>query len=150
MLTNRSVPVDTVLPHVTYKNLPEAIDWLSRTLGFVEHYRYGDPVSGAQVRLGQCIDHGESGARRLSQSGRARVWNAKPDHLSSRMSSSTLRTAKAPGQTIVEDLHETEYGELQYAVDDLGRPPLAVFPARARREPGCVGRDVPSAEITWS
>ncbi len=52
MLTNRSVPVDTVLPHVTYKRLPEAMDWLTRTFGIVEHFRYGDPVSGAQVRLG--------------------------------------------------------------------------------------------------
>ena len=26
---NRSVPVDTVLPHVTYKDLPRAILWLT-------------------------------------------------------------------------------------------------------------------------
>jgi uncharacterized glyoxalase superfamily protein PhnB len=53
MLTNRSVPVDTVLPHVTYKHLPEAMAWLGRTFGLVEHYRYGNPISGAQVRLGK-------------------------------------------------------------------------------------------------
>jgi hypothetical protein len=27
---NRSVPADTVLPHVTYQNLEEAIGWRSR------------------------------------------------------------------------------------------------------------------------
>ena len=55
MLRNRSVPVDTVLPHVVYKDLPEAIEWLSKMLGFVEHYRYGDPLSGAQVHLGRAF-----------------------------------------------------------------------------------------------
>ncbi|MGC2612825.1 MAG: hypothetical protein WA354_02260, partial [Terracidiphilus sp.] len=48
MLKNRSVPVDFVLPHITYRNLPQAIGWLAVTFGFVEHYRYGDPVQGAQ------------------------------------------------------------------------------------------------------
>ena len=52
MIENRSVPTNTVLPHVHYPDLPEAIAWLTRTFGFREHYRYGDPVSGAQVHLG--------------------------------------------------------------------------------------------------
>lgn len=52
MLTNRSVPANTVLPHVVYQNLADAIAWLNKTFGFAEHYRYGDPVSGAQLHLG--------------------------------------------------------------------------------------------------
>ncbi len=51
-IENRSVPTNTVLPHVHYPDLVEAIEWLTRTFGFREHYRYGDPVSGAQVHLG--------------------------------------------------------------------------------------------------
>ena len=54
-MKNRSVPVDTVLPHVFYQDVVAAIDWLSKTFGFVEHYRYGQPngpVSGAQMHLG--------------------------------------------------------------------------------------------------
>ena len=31
---NRSVPVDTVLPHVIYQNLGEAMAWLTRAFGF--------------------------------------------------------------------------------------------------------------------
>ena len=50
---NRSVPTDILLPHVSYRELPEAIDWLGRAFGFVEHYRYGDPVGGAQMHLGK-------------------------------------------------------------------------------------------------
>jgi uncharacterized glyoxalase superfamily protein PhnB len=38
---NSSVPVDTVLPHITYENLDRAIEWLSEAFGFLEHYRYG-------------------------------------------------------------------------------------------------------------
>ena len=34
MIPNRSVPTDTVLPHIAYRNLNEAIPWLTRTFGF--------------------------------------------------------------------------------------------------------------------
>ncbi|SPE39981.1 hypothetical protein SBA3_3530011 [Candidatus Sulfopaludibacter sp. SbA3] len=52
MLKNRSVPADVLLPHVVYPDVEEAIAWLGKAFGFQEHYRYGDPVSGAQVHLG--------------------------------------------------------------------------------------------------
>lgn len=118
MLTNRSVPVDTVLPHVTYKRLPEAMDWLSRTFGFVEQYRYGDPASGAQVRLGNAFIMVRT----------ARGDFRSPAELGFGNQSLTIfvedvelhfERSKAAGAHIVEDLHETEYGELQYGVEDL-------------------------------
>jgi hypothetical protein len=34
MIENRSVPPDTVLPHVAYQDVDEAIAWLSKTFGF--------------------------------------------------------------------------------------------------------------------
>lgn len=118
MLTNRSVPVDTVLPHVTYKHLPEAMNWLSKMFGFVEHYRYGDPVSGAQVRLGNAYLMVRA----------ARGDYRSPAELGFGNQSLTVfiedvvrhfEHSKAAGAKIVEDLHETEYGELQYGVEDL-------------------------------
>jgi hypothetical protein len=42
MIKNRSVPPDTVLPHVMYQDLASAIVWLGKTFGFREHYRYGE------------------------------------------------------------------------------------------------------------
>jgi uncharacterized glyoxalase superfamily protein PhnB len=54
-MNNRSVPTDTVLPHLVYQNVGEAIAWLTKTFGFAEHYRYGDPVDGAQMRLGKAV-----------------------------------------------------------------------------------------------
>lgn len=55
MIKNRSVPADTVLPHITYTNLPLAIEWMAAIFGFVEHYRYGNPVQGAQMHLGKAF-----------------------------------------------------------------------------------------------
>jgi uncharacterized glyoxalase superfamily protein PhnB len=118
MLTNRSVPVNTVLPHVTYKRLPEAMDWLTRTFGIVEHFRYGEPVSGAQVRLGNAYIMVRA----------ARGDYRSPAELGFGNQSLTIfvedverhfEHSKAAGANIVEDLHETEYGELQYGVEDL-------------------------------
>lgn len=117
MLRNRSVPVDTILPHVMYKNLPEAIAWLVKTFGFVEHYRYGDPLSGAQVHLGNAFIM-------LNQ---ARGEYCNPAELGFRTQSLTVfveeieqhyERARAAGANLVEELHETVYGELQYAVLD--------------------------------
>lgn len=53
MIMNRSVPPDTLLPHVVYQNVVDAIEWLTRTFGFRECYRYGEPVSGAQMQIGK-------------------------------------------------------------------------------------------------
>src|ERR1700733_8724529 len=40
VISNRSVPTDAVLPHIVYRDVEQAISWLSRALGFVERYRY--------------------------------------------------------------------------------------------------------------
>src|SRR6185312_4656208 len=46
MMKNRSVPCDTVLPHVVYQDVASALAWLTAVFGFAEHYRYGEPVQG--------------------------------------------------------------------------------------------------------
>jgi uncharacterized glyoxalase superfamily protein PhnB len=117
MLRNRSVPVDTVLPHIMYKNLPEAIAWLCGTLGFVEHYRYGDPLSGAQVHLGKAFimlkqadaDYRNPAGLGFGTQDLTVFVEDIEEHFS------RARAAKA---NLVEDLHETVYGELQYALVD--------------------------------
>lgn len=116
-MKNRSVPVDTVLPHIIYRNLPAAIDWLSNVFGFREHYRYGEP-SGAQMHLGN--------AYIMVRSARPGDATAKPG--SEQTASLTVfvddveahfRQAKSAGAKIVEELHEVMYGEKQYGVEDL-------------------------------
>jgi len=122
MIENRSVPTDTVLPHVVYQSVEAALAWLATTFGFIEHYRYGEPggpVSGAQVHLG--------GAWIMLHS--ARPGSASPAQLGASTQSLTVfvddvdarfERAKSAGARIVEELHETCYGERQYGVEDLG------------------------------
>jgi uncharacterized glyoxalase superfamily protein PhnB len=118
MISNRSVPTDAVLPHVTYRDVEEAIAWLSEKFGFVEHYRYGNPVSGAQVRIGKA----------WIMLKRAGHEEGIPKALGFGTQSLTIfledlerhfQQAKSAGVTILEELHETVYGELQYAAEDL-------------------------------
>jgi len=120
MLKNRSVPADLLLPHLTYTDLAKAIHWLTSTFGFVEHYRYGDPVQGAQLHLGNAFIMVNS----------ARPGRSSPAALGSETQSLTIfiddveahyAQARAAGASIVEELHETAYGELQYGVEDLER-----------------------------
>jgi predicted enzyme related to lactoylglutathione lyase len=117
MIENRSIPTKTLLPHVHYSDVAKAIAWLSQTFGFTEHYRYGNPVSGAQLYLGDAwimaklAPPGEASPRKLGYGTQSLTIfvDAVDEHFA---------RAKAAGATIVEELHETVYGELQYGVED--------------------------------
>ncbi|HEY6334134.1 MAG TPA: VOC family protein [Blastocatellia bacterium] len=120
-MKNRSVPTDIVLPHLAYNDLPAAIAWLKSVFGFAEHYRYGGPggdVEGAQMHIGDA----------WIMVGRAKDRWASPKQTGYNTQSLTIfvddvdghfANAKSAGATIVEELHETEYGERQYGVLDL-------------------------------
>jgi uncharacterized glyoxalase superfamily protein PhnB len=119
MISNRSVPTDTLLSHIVYRDLEAAIVWLSQAFGFVEHYRYGRPPSGAQMSAGNA----------WVMLRQARDGEATPKELGFGTQSLTVfiedieahfARAKFAGVTVLENLHETEYGELQYAAEDLG------------------------------
>jgi len=118
MLRNRSVPTDVILPHLAYKDVARAIDWLVKTFGFVEHYRYGEPAQGAQLHMGNAWIMLNS----------PRQGRSSPFDLGSGTQSLTVFVenveshfahSKAAGAKIFEDLNETAYGELQYGVEDL-------------------------------
>ena len=118
MLTNRSVQTNTLLAHVYYRDIAEASDWLTETFGFSEHYRYGEPVGGAQMHLGNA----------WIMLKRVRAGSASPVQLGVATQSLTVfvenvdthfQRAKAAGAKIVEELNETIYGERQYGVEDL-------------------------------
>ena len=120
MLKNRSVPVDTVLPHLVYEDVAGALAWLARTFGFTEHFRYGErggPVQGAQMHLGDAWVMLTS----------SRPDRASPSRLGYRTQSLTVfvedidahyQNAESAGAKIVEEIHETEYGERQYGAED--------------------------------
>jgi uncharacterized glyoxalase superfamily protein PhnB len=118
-MRNRSVPVDVILPHVSYRNVAEAMVWLTRVFGFEEHYRYG--VEDGQVSGGDM----HMGAAHVMVRTRG---GATPAELGFGTQSLTVfvedveahyARAKAEGARIMEEPHETEYGEFQYAALDL-------------------------------
>jgi len=121
MLKNRSVPADIVLPHLTYQNVAEAMAWLTRVFGFTEHYRYGEPgapVDGAQMHLGDAwimLNLPRAERRTPTQAGchtqSLTVFVEDVD--------AHFERSKSAGAKIVEELHETAYGERQYGVEDL-------------------------------
>jgi uncharacterized glyoxalase superfamily protein PhnB len=118
VISNRSVPTDTVLPHLMYRDLEQAIAWLSKAFGFVEHYRYGDPISGAQMSAGnawimlKAARHEDATPKRLGFGTQSLTIFVEDLH-------AHFEQAKSAGVTLLEDLHETVYGELQYAAEDL-------------------------------
>jgi uncharacterized glyoxalase superfamily protein PhnB len=118
MLRNRSVPADTVLPHIRYRNLAEAIVWLCEKFGFREHYRYGDPLSGSQLHLGDAwvmVTAAPAEYRTPTELG---YWEQMLTIFVMDVDAHFAQ-AKAAGVTIVEELHETIYGERQYGAEDL-------------------------------
>jgi uncharacterized glyoxalase superfamily protein PhnB len=118
MLNNRSVPTNILLPHLVYQDVDAAAAWLGSVFGFEEHYRYGEPTGGVQMHLGAA----------WIMLTRAREGRSSPAKMGSWTQSLTVfvedvekhyERAKAGGARIVEELHETVYGELQYGATDL-------------------------------
>lgn len=117
MISNRSVPADIILPHIAYRNLTEAIAWLSGVFGFTEHYRYGNPLSGAQMYLGKaCIMvKSEPNQPNPAQLGYGtQSLTVFLDDVDAHFA-----RAKAAGAEILEEPHETVYGEYQWASTDI-------------------------------
>jgi uncharacterized glyoxalase superfamily protein PhnB len=117
-MKNRSVPAEIVLPHLVYRNVSQACEWLARVFGFTEHYRYGDPVSGIQMYLGDAT---------IMITG-PREGTDSPATLGCSTQSLTIfvadvdahyAKAKREGAITFEEPHETVYGEWQYGAIDL-------------------------------
>lgn len=120
-MKNRSVPADVILPHLTYRNVADALAWLAKAFGFVEHYRFGEPggrVNGAQMHLGDAwimLNSARPGSASPAQAGhQTQSLTVFVDDVDAH-----CERAKLAGAKIVEDLHETAYGERQYGVEDL-------------------------------
>jgi uncharacterized glyoxalase superfamily protein PhnB len=112
VIENRSVPTSSLLPHVVYRNLADAVDWLRKTFGFVEYYRYGEPISGAMMRSGSAYMMLKAARdERQPQTSLLTIFVDDVD--------AHYAKAKSAGARIFEDLNETCYGEKQYGVEDL-------------------------------
>jgi uncharacterized glyoxalase superfamily protein PhnB len=118
VIKNRSVPADIILPHLMYPDVAAAADWLAVHFGFKEHYRYGEPVSGAQMYLGKAyimLKATQPGSASPSEAGCVtQTLTVFVDDVDEH-----YENTKAAGARIVEELHETGYGERQYGVMDF-------------------------------
>lgn len=115
------MPTDTVLPHVVYQNVAEALAWLTMTFGFTEHYRYGEHdglVSGAQMHAGNAwimLTSARPGRASPVEAGhRTQFLTVFLDDVDAH-----FERTKSTGARIVEEIQETIYGERQYAAEDL-------------------------------
>jgi uncharacterized glyoxalase superfamily protein PhnB len=131
-MRNRSVPVDGVLPHLVYQDVAGAIAWLAEVFGFEEHFRYGDPAApqGAQIYLGNAwvmLSSAREGRASPKELGR---WTQSLTVFVEDVEGHYART-KARGARVVEEPHETVYGEFQYAAEDL-EGHLWIFSRHAR------------------
>jgi len=120
-MRNRSVPSDTLLPHIAYPDVAAAIEWLTRVFGFREHYRYGDPAapSGAQMFFGPAVFMIESSRPGRMSASEAGHWTQSLTLFVEDVDSIYERV-QATGATIGEEIQDTIYGERQFGVLDLG------------------------------
>lgn len=118
-IENRSVPASVMIPHVHYRDVLEAVAWLGKAFGFDEHFRYGDPsaVSGSQIHLGDAwlmIRRSASNEKTPAQLG----YGTQSLTIFVEDVAGCFRRAKSAGAKIVEEPHETEYGEFQFVALD--------------------------------
>ena len=117
-MKNRSVPTDTLLPHVVYADVSDACAWLTRVFGFMEQYRYGESVSGIQMHLGEAYLM-LTGPRTGTQSPARLGFGSQMLTVFVADVSAHYDRTRREGGRIWEELHETVYGERQYGVEDL-------------------------------
>ena len=114
-MRNRSAPPTSVTPVLSYPNVAAAVDWLTRTFGFVEHVRISD--HRAQLGFGDGslivadVSQGRSAPTPASDTHSIMVRVDDVDEHYQRVS--------AAGAQVVSTPETHVYGERQYAVIDL-------------------------------
>ena len=103
--------------HVTYRDLESAAAWLRTRPGFVETFRYGEPVAGIQMRRGDAV----------IMLNLPTATRKPPIDAGAATQSLTIvvddvdrlyEAISGTGDRIVEALNETMYGERQFVVAD--------------------------------
>ena len=116
MRTNRSIPSATVVPVLIYPDVREAVAWLGAAFGFVERVRIGeDHRSQLKVGDGGVIIGDVHGERQPPRAGEVtHSVMVRVDDVAAH-----CERARANGALIVMEPVDFEYGERQYAAEDL-------------------------------
>lgn len=117
MKSNRSIPSATVIPVLVYPDVRAAVEWLTEVFGFAERIRIGEDHR-SQMRIGEdgaVIVADVRGQRTAPTPGvethllKVRVEDVRAQY----------ERVKSRGASIVNELAEQPFGELQFTVDDL-------------------------------
>jgi uncharacterized glyoxalase superfamily protein PhnB len=115
---NRSAPPCSITPVLTYPDVGDAVAWLTRVFGLVEHVRIGDHRAQVGFGDGALIVADASYDRRPpgidAASTHAHSVMVRVDDLDAH-----YQTALAAGASILSEPADHSYGERQYAVADL-------------------------------
>jgi uncharacterized glyoxalase superfamily protein PhnB len=114
---NRSAPHARVAPVLTVADVRAAVAWYLDVFGFVEHVRIGE---GHRAQLG--LPDGPAAELVVAE---VRPGRRTPEQLASHQVmfkvadvSAVVEHAVAKGATVVDPIHDWEYGERQAAVRD--------------------------------
>jgi uncharacterized glyoxalase superfamily protein PhnB len=125
-IANRSKPGGTIVPHLIYDDVDEAIKWLCATFGFTERLRIGDEKG----RVGHAqLDIGDGGGILLGESRSAGGVEYRPPGTAGVVSTTLLvhvddvdqhyEHVKQRGARILQPPATHPYGERQYNAEDL-------------------------------
>lgn len=114
-MRNRSAPPTSVTPVLSYPDVAAAVEWLTRTFGFVEHVRIGD--HRAQLGFGDgalvVADTGQ-GRRAPASDGVTHSVMVRVDDVDDH-----FQRASSAGAHIISGPVTHMYGERQYTATDL-------------------------------
>jgi uncharacterized glyoxalase superfamily protein PhnB len=116
MKPNRSIPAAVVIPVLIYPDVREAVAWLDAAFGFVERVRIGEDHR-AQLKVGDGAvivgdvrkDRRPPRPGEVTHSVMVRVDDVRVH----------CERARANGAHIIMEPTDFEYGERQYAAEDL-------------------------------
>ncbi len=116
MLTNRSAPHARVVPVLTVSDVRAAVAWYRDVFGFVEHVQIGE---GHRAQLG--LPGGGELIVAEVRPGRRVPGETRSHQVLLKVEDATALVARAvgAGATLVDELHDWEYGERQAAIVDV-------------------------------
>jgi uncharacterized glyoxalase superfamily protein PhnB len=116
MPRNRSAPRCSITPVLTYPDVGEAVHWLTRVFGFVEHVRIGNHRAQLGLGDGALIVADASYGRQPPDADATSTHSVmvRVDDLDAH-----YQIALAAGASILSEPADHSYGERQYAATDL-------------------------------
>jgi predicted enzyme related to lactoylglutathione lyase/uncharacterized glyoxalase superfamily protein PhnB len=126
MIINRSAPLGTMIPKLTYDDVPKAADWLCDVFGFTERLRAG--TSHAQLAYGMggvMLGESRTGQGFAESPDDARLGPPRPNEVSTSLTVHVEEVdrhyehAKQRGARILQPPVTHMYGERQYTAEDF-------------------------------